>query len=126
MTVGGGVEETDADVEAALHREVFEELPGIVRDIRLVRLVTDSLDGSLGVRHVFEARFISMNPQARTGSEPGKPERGGYEVGDTAVLEYRRLLCVWGAVNLPQAPPRSVPLHVGPDRAGGLRDGCQD
>ncbi|WP_395297243.1 NUDIX domain-containing protein [Kitasatospora hibisci] len=80
VTVGGGVEPTDADVEAALHREVFEELAGVVKTPRLVHLITDSLDGGLGVQLIFAARLVSMRPSARTGSEFTKPERGAYEV----------------------------------------------
>ncbi|MFE5854470.1 NUDIX domain-containing protein [Streptomyces sp. NPDC056500] len=67
VTVGGGVEETDPTIEAALHREVFEELGG-------------KLEGGVGVQHIFAARLESMDLAARTGTEFAKPERGGYEV----------------------------------------------
>lgn len=80
MTVGGGVEAEDESVEAALHREVFEELGGTVEGAELVYLITDELDGGIGVQHIFAAMLVSMDLAARTGSEFGKPERGGYEV----------------------------------------------
>ncbi|MBV6695629.1 NUDIX domain-containing protein [Kitasatospora aureofaciens] len=80
VTVGGGVEPSDASVEAALHREVFEELGGAVHTPQLVHLITDELEEGLGVQHIFAARLKEMDIQARTGTEFAKPERGGYEV----------------------------------------------
>ncbi|MBD0688358.1 NUDIX hydrolase [Streptomyces sp. CBMA123] len=80
VTVGGGVEPNDASVEAALHREVFEELGGALHVPRLVHLITDELEQGLGVQHIFVARLKEMDIQARTGTEFAKPERGGYEV----------------------------------------------
>ncbi|MFG2483350.1 NUDIX domain-containing protein [Streptomyces virginiae] len=80
VTVGGGVEGEDASVEDALHREVFEELGGILNKAELVHLITDTLDDGLGVQHIFAARLESMNIEARTGTEFDKPERGSYEV----------------------------------------------
>ncbi|MFI6005081.1 NUDIX domain-containing protein [Streptomyces sp. NPDC051366] len=80
VTVGGGVEGEDASVEDALHREVFEELGGILNKAELVHLITDRLDSGLGVQHIFAARLESMDIEARTGTEFDKPERGSYEV----------------------------------------------
>lgn len=80
VTVGGGVEEDDATIEAALHREVFEELGGKLEHAELVHLITDQLEDGIGVQHIFAARLESMDLSARTGTEFTKPERGGYEV----------------------------------------------
>ncbi|MFE1229855.1 NUDIX domain-containing protein [Streptomyces sp. NPDC058745] len=80
VTVGGGVEEDDATIEAALHREVFEELGGKLERAELVHLITDELEGGIGVQHIFGARLESMDLAARTGTEFAKSERGGYEV----------------------------------------------
>ncbi|MBU7597368.1 NUDIX domain-containing protein [Streptomyces sp. P38-E01] len=80
VTVGGGVEEDDATIEAALRREVFEELGGKLERAELVHLITDELKGGLGVQHLFAARLESMDLSARTGAEFADPERGGYEV----------------------------------------------
>lgn len=80
VTVGGGVETDDDTVEAALRREVFEELGGTVGHAELVYLITDELDGGIGIQHIFAARLVSMDLMARTGTEFDKPERGGYEV----------------------------------------------
>lgn len=80
MTVGGGVEANDATIEAALYREVFEELVGKLERAELVHLLTDELEGGVGVQHIFAARLESMDLAARTGTEFAKPERGGYDV----------------------------------------------
>lgn len=80
VTVGGGVEPDDSSVEAALHREVFEELGGKVFPPQLVHLITDELEGGIGVQHIFAARLKEMDIEARTGNEFDKPERGGYEI----------------------------------------------
>ncbi|MFB7630451.1 NUDIX domain-containing protein [Streptomyces sp. NPDC056149] len=80
VTVGGGVEEDDPTIEAALHREVFEELGGKLERAELVHLITDELEGGVGVQHIFAARLASMDLAARTGTEFAKPERGSYEV----------------------------------------------
>ncbi|WP_328844988.1 NUDIX hydrolase [Streptomyces sp. NBC_00258] len=80
VTVGGGVEADDDTIEAALHREVFEELGGTVDRAELVYLITDQLNGGIGVQHIFAARLVAMDLTARTGTEFSKPERGDYEV----------------------------------------------
>lgn len=80
VSVGGGVEESDATIEAALHREVFEELGGKLERAELVHLITDQLEDGIGVQHIFAARLEAMDLSARTGTEFAKPERGGYEV----------------------------------------------
>lgn len=79
-TIGGGVEPEDPDVEAALHREVFEEIGGTVHSAQLVHLLTERIPGGLKVQYVFAARLASMNPGRRTGDEFDQPERGEYEL----------------------------------------------
>jgi len=81
VSVGGGVEDEDPTIEDALHREVFEELGGVLERAELIHLITDELEGGgIGVQHIFAARLGSMDLSARTGTEFSKPERGGYEV----------------------------------------------
>jgi 8-oxo-dGTP pyrophosphatase MutT (NUDIX family) len=80
VTIGGGVEEGDASIEDALHREVVEELGGKLGRVELVHLVTDALADGVGVQHIFAARLESMDLSARTGTEFSRPERGRYEV----------------------------------------------
>lgn len=80
VTVGGGLEPEDTGAEAALHREVFEELGGEVDGVRQVFLITDDLREGVGLQHVFVARLVSMNSSRRTGTEFTAPGRGTYEV----------------------------------------------
>ncbi|SDN09494.1 NUDIX hydrolase [Actinacidiphila guanduensis] len=80
VTVGGGVEDEDTSIEAALHREVFEELGGTLDRAELVHLITDELENGIGVQHIFAARLATMDLSVRTGTEFAKPERGGYEI----------------------------------------------
>jgi 8-oxo-dGTP pyrophosphatase MutT (NUDIX family) len=80
VTVGGGVEEEDTSIEAALHREVFEELGGTLDRAELVHLITDEVENGIGVQHIFAARLATMDLSVRTGTEFAKPERGGYEI----------------------------------------------
>ncbi|WP_306370760.1 NUDIX domain-containing protein [Nocardiopsis sp. CC223A] len=80
VSVGGGLEPEDADAEAALHREVFEELGGKIDRVRQVLLITDDLPEGVGLQHVFVARLLSADPGQRTGAEFTEPGRGTYEV----------------------------------------------
>ncbi|WP_017534271.1 NUDIX hydrolase [Nocardiopsis alba] len=80
VAVGGGVEAKDISVEAALHREVLEELGGRIDRIRQVLVITDDLPGGIGIQHVFIARLTSMDLTNRTGTEFTEPGRGTYEV----------------------------------------------
>lgn len=79
-TIGGGVEPEDPGVEAALHREVFEEIGGTVHSAQLIHLITERVPDGLKVQYIFAARLASMDPGLRTGGEFGQPERGGYEI----------------------------------------------
>ncbi|MFY7067092.1 NUDIX hydrolase [Nocardiopsis changdeensis] len=80
VSVGGGLEPEDADAEAALHREVSEELGGKIDRVRQVLLITDDLPGGVGLQHVFVARLLSADLGQRTGAEFTEPGRGTYEV----------------------------------------------
>ncbi|MFS0696304.1 NUDIX domain-containing protein [Streptomyces nitrosporeus] len=88
VSVGGGVEEEDATIEAALHREVFEELGGKLERAELVHLITDALEGGVGVQHIFAARLESMDLATRTGTEFDKPERGGHDAVRAVVPRF--------------------------------------
>jgi ADP-ribose pyrophosphatase YjhB (NUDIX family) len=80
VTVGGGVEEDDDSIEAALHREIFEELGGTLEKAELIHLITDHLEDGIGVQHIFAARLAGMDLSVRTGTEFAKPERGSYDI----------------------------------------------
>ena len=80
VSVGGGLEPEDDSIEAALHREVFEELSGRIDGVRQVLLITDDLPRVIGLQHIFVARLVSMDPSRRTGPEFTDPDHGTYEV----------------------------------------------
>ncbi|AEH09084.1 MULTISPECIES: NUDIX domain-containing protein [Protofrankia] len=90
-TVGGGVDAEDASVEAALHRELAEELGATVDRVQQVFLtsaprapkVGSDRDGrrpGIVVQHFFVCRLVTMDLAARTGSEFTNPAKGGYEI----------------------------------------------
>lgn len=77
---GGGVEDSDASVEAALHRELAEELGATVSGVSQVFLVSSPADGGVSVQHIFAAHLVGIDKQGRTGEEYTDPSRGGYEL----------------------------------------------
>lgn len=99
VAAGGGVEAGDASVEAALHREVREELGGRIDRVRQVLVITDELPTGIGVQHVFIARLTSMDLTNRTGAEFTEPGRGTYEV-----------------VRVPATPDALAGIHLLPHR----------
>ncbi|MFC4911110.1 NUDIX domain-containing protein [Actinomadura gamaensis] len=90
VTPGGKVEEDDADVVAALHREVREELGGVITDPVQVFLLTERIDDGpvdgvrrLRVQHIFAAELVSYDLSARSGPEFTEPEmavKGTYDL----------------------------------------------
>jgi 8-oxo-dGTP pyrophosphatase MutT (NUDIX family) len=84
LTPGGGVEMEDADILAALHREIDEELGGKITDpVPAFVDTTEHLadDGSHGVKvqFFFACRLESMDLSRRHGPEIEQP-CGEYEV----------------------------------------------
>lgn len=79
-TPGGGVEPEDASVEAALHRELREELGATVTVVsQVLTLRTESTTG-MHVQHFFLARLTGMDLSARSGPELADPSRGSYDL----------------------------------------------
>lgn len=78
-TPGGGVEGTDASIEAALHRELAEEMGAKATHASQVFLFSSSSDDGIDIQHFFVARLLGMNGPP-TGAEFSDPSRGGYEV----------------------------------------------
>lgn len=77
---GGGVEDTDTSVEAALHRELTEELGAHAANATQVFLFSSPSDAGVAVQHFFVARLVSLDESVRNGPEFSDPSRGGYEL----------------------------------------------
>ncbi|MBB1252455.1 NUDIX domain-containing protein [Streptomyces alkaliterrae] len=94
ITPGGGVEEGDKSVIAALHREVAEELGARITDV--VPAFVDTVayspvddgpppggeplpEGAVKVQHFFVCRLAAMDPSRRHGPEVDEP-RGEYAI----------------------------------------------
>lgn len=79
-TPGGGVEDSDGSVEAALRRELAEELGAEVAGVSQVFLMSNPSDSGVSVQHFFVARLLSLDESARSGPEFDDPSRGGYKL----------------------------------------------
>ena len=77
---GGGVEETDASVEAALCRELAEELGAKATDASQVFLFSSPSDAGVAVQHFFVMRLVGLDESNRSGLEFSDASRGGYEL----------------------------------------------
>lgn len=77
---GGGVEDSDASVEAALRRELAEELGASVTEPSQVFLFSSPSGTGVAVQHFFVARLVSVDESGRSGPEFSDPARGGYEL----------------------------------------------
>lgn len=78
---GGGVEEQDAGLEAALLRELDEELRARVdRPVPLTALETLNDRGRLEIQHLYACRLVSMDFESRYGPEFANPAKGEYAV----------------------------------------------
>jgi ADP-ribose pyrophosphatase YjhB (NUDIX family) len=78
-TPGGGMEESDASLEAACHREIAEELGARARLAMPVFLHSFSSGGGLTIQHYFVARLTALDLSARHGPEFEDPSRGSYD-----------------------------------------------
>ena len=78
---GGGVERDDADLAAALRRELDEELYARVSEpVPLVAAATEDLLGRPEIQHLYACRVLSMDFEQRHGAEFTNPAKGTYEV----------------------------------------------
>jgi ADP-ribose pyrophosphatase YjhB (NUDIX family) len=83
---GGGVEEGDGSVEAALHRELAEELGAGASGASRVFLYSSPSDSGVAVQYFFVARLVGMDEAQRSGPELMDLSRGGYEVDRVDLL----------------------------------------
>ncbi|MGW0450030.1 NUDIX hydrolase [Streptosporangium sandarakinum] len=72
---GGGVEAGDSSLEAALHREIHEELAGTATICSLIHVIEGD-----DRQYVFLARIHTWDPARRSGPEFADPARGDYVV----------------------------------------------
>jgi ADP-ribose pyrophosphatase YjhB (NUDIX family) len=79
-TAGGGVEDADASVAAAMHREIFEELGAEASGASQVFLVGEPRPDGVRVQHFFVTRLVRLDLTARNGPEVLDPSRGAYDV----------------------------------------------
>ncbi|MEV7278687.1 NUDIX domain-containing protein [Streptomyces sp. NPDC093111] len=112
VLVGGGVEPEDTSLEAALLREVREEIAGEAFDLHpFCRLENDKGE----TEHFYLARIAVWNFDDRTGSELTRDDRGEYllqEVPLTAeAIESSNLM-----------PPQVKDALLDAIRAGSLTD----
>jgi ADP-ribose pyrophosphatase YjhB (NUDIX family) len=82
---GGGVEPEDPSVEAALVRELREELGAEVDSTQQVFLVSNPVADGVGVQHFFVCRLRKLDSSQRSGPEFDDPARGGYDIDRVAL-----------------------------------------
>ena len=75
VIVGGGVEKTDTDREAALLREIHEEIAG---DAEIVRLLHQVENPQGEIEYFYLAHVHSWNFEDRSGPEFQRDDRGKY------------------------------------------------
>jgi ADP-ribose pyrophosphatase YjhB (NUDIX family) len=78
-TAGGGVEDSDASIEAAMHRELLEELGAEAIGASQVFLASFRSATGLHVQHFFVTRLVGLDSSLRTGPEFTDPSRGAYD-----------------------------------------------
>jgi 8-oxo-dGTP pyrophosphatase MutT (NUDIX family) len=78
-TVGGSVEPDDADLEAALRREVMEEIGAAIGPASEVLTLTEPGEAITVVQHFFFADVLDMDLDRRHGPELDAPDTGDYE-----------------------------------------------
>ena len=78
---GGGVEEQDVDLAAALLRELDEELRAEVAEpVPLTALEVVNLNGKTELQHLYACRLLAMDFDRRHGPEFSNPAKGEYAV----------------------------------------------
>jgi predicted house-cleaning noncanonical NTP pyrophosphatase (MazG superfamily)/8-oxo-dGTP pyrophosphatase MutT (NUDIX family) len=78
-TPGGGIEAADADPEAALRRELDEELGAVAGELRQVFVLAEQTPVGDYLQTFYVARLVSMDLSRRHGPEIGSLSRGRYD-----------------------------------------------
>lgn len=84
-TVGGSVEPADADLEAALRREVMEEIGATIGPATEFLTVTEPGGATTVMEHYFLADLLDMQLDRRHGPELDSPDTGDFEPVRVAV-----------------------------------------
>jgi ADP-ribose pyrophosphatase YjhB (NUDIX family) len=79
-TPGGGVDDTDTSIEAAMHREIAEEMGAEAAGASQVFLNSRPSDAGVAVQHFFVARVTRLDWSARSDPEFADPAKGSYEL----------------------------------------------
>ena len=79
-TPGGGVDDTDASIEAAMHREIAEEMGAEAAGASQVFLNSRPSDAGVAVQHFFVARLTRLDWSARNDPEFADPAKGSYQL----------------------------------------------
>lgn len=77
---GGHVEPEDGSPEAALHREMLEELGATVGSVTLLTTLTCRRPYGMQTQYVYGCRLLTLDPSLRCGPEFADPAHGVYEV----------------------------------------------
>jgi ADP-ribose pyrophosphatase YjhB (NUDIX family) len=112
-TPSGGVEDTDESVEAALQRELAEELGVEASGAARVFLFSSTSDAGIAVQHFFVARLKKLHESGRSGPESLDASRGAYDL-DLCVPKT----CATWADARPSAWSRVWRRAAGAGRAG--------
>ncbi|MER7179033.1 NUDIX hydrolase [Streptomyces hyaluromycini] len=78
-TVGGSVEPDDAGLDAALRREVMEEIGATIGPATPLLTVTEPGETLTVTQHFFLADLLDMHPDRRDGPEWESPDIGDFE-----------------------------------------------
>lgn len=79
-TPGGKIDPGDADAEAALRRELWEELGAKVGAVEHVLTLKGPTPAGMSHQTIFVTRLVSMDVSQRTGHEFSNPAKGQYDI----------------------------------------------
>jgi ADP-ribose pyrophosphatase YjhB (NUDIX family) len=85
-TPGGGLEAWDESLEAALHRELAEELGAEASGAARVFLLSSPSEAGVAIQHFFVARLRKLDASARSGPEFHDATRGRYDPDRISLL----------------------------------------